>query len=299
MASWSGKSLGQVVGYKIFVFIITYGGTFVSYLVLRFVAFYYIFGAWQATKTGYNFYRKRLGFSKLKAAWSAYQNHYAIGQVLLDKVAILSGHKKRFTFNFDGRQHLTDMVAQNKGAILISAHVGNWEAASQLLEHLGAKVNVVMLDVEYDQIKDYLSSVTGEKKYNIIAISQDGSHVFEMARALSNNEIICIHGDRFVDNSKVVSVPFMGEEAYFPFGPFSMAQRLKVPTTFVYAMKEGATHYHFFAAEPSLVGDDLEAFVSKYAASVEEKVRQYPYQWFNYYNFWAKDLPGITVVNDK
>jgi len=259
-----------------------------AYFVLRFVAFYFLFAAWQASKHSYSLYRNRLNFSKLKALIGVYRNHYSFGQVILDKVAILSGNGGQFTFNFDGEEHLLSIINGGKGGILISAHVGNWEAASQLLGKLNSKVNVVMMQAEYEQIKDYLSDVTGEKKYNIIAIKEDLSHIFEISNALINKELICIHGDRFVEGSKVVASPFLGEEALFPKGPFAIAQRMKVPATFVYAIKENATHYHFFASEPFIVNQSVEELVNSYAEAVEEKLHQYPYQWFNYYDFWDK-----------
>jgi predicted LPLAT superfamily acyltransferase len=96
-----------------------------------------------------------------------------------------------------------------------------------------------------------------------------------------------------------MAVPFMGEDALFPVGPFSIARRMKVPATYVYAMKETATHYHFFATKPFTFESSLRDFIVSYAQALEEKVKQYPYQWFNYYDFWQKDLPQLNLQKDK
>lgn len=299
MATWKGKSRGGVAGYKIFVFFINTFGLPFAYFVLRFVVFYFVFAAAKESAHSYRFFRNRLGYSKLKASLSVYKNHYAFGQVLVDKIALLSGKGGYFTFNFDGKHHLEKMAKDGNGGILISAHIGNWEIASQLLHGMGTKVNVVMMDAEYENIKEYLNSVTGERSYTIIPVKQDMSHIFSISNALINKEFICIHGDRFLEGVKVMGVEFMGGNAYFPAGPFSIAKRLKVPATYVYAMKETNKHYHFFATEPFTFNSSIRDFVASYAQELEKKVRQYPYQWFNYYDFWQQDLPNLNLEKER
>jgi predicted LPLAT superfamily acyltransferase len=34
--------------------------------------------------------------------------------------------------------------------------------------------------------------------------------------------------------------------------------------------------------------DVLKTMAAEYLRTMEEKIRQYPYQWFNYYDFWAE-----------
>jgi predicted LPLAT superfamily acyltransferase len=299
MSSWQGKSRGGVLGYKAFVFVLNTFGLKFTYFVLRFVSFYFIFAAPNAARYSFRYYRRRLGFSWLKSVISVYRNYNAFAQVLCDKMALFSGKGGMYTFNFDGKHHLEKMVKDGKGGILISAHMGNWEIASQLLSGLGVKVNVVMMDAEYDQIKDYVSSVTGQREYNIIPVKQDMSHIFGISNALINKEFICIHGDRFVEEAKVMGIEFLGGQAYFPTGPFAISKRLKVPATYVYAMKEGNTHYHFYATEPFTFEHSLREFITSYANELESKVHKYPYQWFNYYDFWQQDWPKLNVEKEK
>lgn len=295
MGVWKGRSRGNVLGYQIFVYLLRTLGLKPAYLLLRLVALYFVVGALQASKHSYKFYKQRLSFPGYKALLGIYRNHYVFGQTLIDKVAFLSGLGAKYTFDFDGKQHLEKLVNDGRGAILISAHIGNWEIASDMLKDMDIKVNVVMMDAEYQQIKSYLNSVTGERNYNIIAIKQDMSHIFQISNALSNNEFICMHGDRYVEGSTVVSCPFLGEEAYFPAGPFSIAKRLKVPAVFVYAMKGSDTHYHLNATRPIVYEGRLTDFVLSYVHLLEEKVKKFPYQWFNYYDFWDKSTTPVKV----
>lgn len=299
MSTWQGKSRGGVAGHKTFVFVFNTFGLRFTYFALRFVAFYFLFAAPAATRSSYRYFRKRLGYSRFKSVVSAYKSYYSFAKVLCDKMALLTGHNTHYTFNFDGKHHLQKMADDGNGGILISAHMGNWEVASQLLSGLGVKVNVVMMDAEYDQIKDYVSSVVGERQYNIIPVKQDMSHIFGISNALINKEFICIHGDRFTEDAKVMGIEFLGGQAYFPTGPFAISKRLKVPATYVYAMKETDSHYHFYATEPFTFEHSLREFLESYAKELEKKVHQYPYQWFNYYDFWQQDWPKLNVEKER
>lgn len=85
---------------------------------------------------------------------------------------------------------------------------------------------------------------------------------------------------------------FLGASARFPLGVFSLAATFKVPVSIVFAFKETATHYHFFGS-PLIVPDNnmdrkqaVDNLIDNFVLALQEKVRQYPEQWFNYYNFW-------------
>src|SRR5688572_16464861 len=120
------------------------------------------------------------------------------------------------------------------------------------------------------------------------------SHVFAMGEALQKNELICLHADRFLEGNKTTLQMFLGEEARFPFGPFLLAASFRVPVSIVFAFKETKSHYHFFGS-PLLTRRDDESkdgfitrLTSAFVRELEQKVKIYPEQWFNYYNFWAK-----------
>jgi predicted LPLAT superfamily acyltransferase len=294
VATWKGKTRGGLTGYKIFITVLKYLGLPFAYFLLRFVALYFFVFVPESFRNSYSFYRKRIGLSIFKSVCAVYRNYFVFGQVILDKTANMGGFDANFTFDFEGEQHLKQMAMDGKGGLFISAHIGNFEMAGHMLERLDAKVNIIMLDAEHQKIKNYLSSFT-RKSFNIIPISTDNSHVYAISHALENHEIVCMHGDRFVKGSKTIACEFLGEKAYFPTGPFYLAMKYGVPVSFVFAMKEGTRHYHYYASPPKLYAqqaslikrdDMLKRIIEDYIAAIEEKIKEYPYQWFNYYNFW-------------
>ena len=295
MATWEGKTRGGLLGYKIFVFTINYFGLFPAYFLLRFVAFYFFLFARKSNQYIYRYFRKRLGYGRFRSFRSVYSNYYIFGQILIDKVAALSGLANKFTYNFDGEEYLREM---KEGGLLISAHIGNWEIAGNLLKRLEQPFNIVMFDEEHSQIKDYLESVLREKKVKVIVIQDDLSHLIEIKNALENKELIAIHGDRFLPGTKTIEADFLGAGAPFPEGPYYLAMRFKAPVSFVFAMKETRSHYHFFATRAKIYEvpannrinqAHLEPILKDYLVEFERILLKYPVQWFNYYDFWGSD----------
>lgn len=293
MSSWHGKSKGTPLGYRIFVWVLKTFGVLPAYFLLRFVVLYYFFFSFKASRQIYLLYRRKLGYSWFSSITKVYTNYFLLGQGIIDKVVMMSGIKNNFSFNFDGEENLRKIAAMGKGGILLSAHIGNWDVAGHLFKRLETAINIVLYDGEDEQIKKYLDGVTGKRNVNIIVIKKDLSHIYAISEALNKNELVCMHADRFLEGNKTINSSFLGQPARFPMGPFLLASTFKVPVSFVFAVKESKLHYHLFASEikdyASITRNELiPQMLTDYATAMEEKVKQYPEQWFNYYNFWQQ-----------
>lgn len=287
-AEWKGKSRGSVLGYKIFVFCIKKLGLRSAYFVLIFVAAYFCLFAKDSSKSIFVYFHKRLQYSKFKSLLKVYQSYFVFGQTIIDKIAISSGLRDKFTYEFDGIEQLQNLLHQKKGGILISAHIGNFEIAEYFLGELDENVTICLLttDSEHSDIKAYIESITSKSNIKLIIIKEDLSHIFEINAALTRNEIICITGDRYVEGSKKLSASLFGKQADFPAGPFLIGSRLKVPVIFVYVMKERLKHYHLYARIAKVGNRQPDVLLQSYTENVEWILQKYPLQWFNYFDFW-------------
>jgi predicted LPLAT superfamily acyltransferase len=291
MSSWQGRSRGNKLGYRIFVWVLRHFGVKPAYFLLRFVTAYFFLFSYKASRSLYALYRHKLGYSRWTSLFKIYRNYYMLGQSIIDKVVLMSGMKNKFSFNFDGEENLRAIAKMEKGGMLLSAHIGNWDIAGHLFKRLETRINIVLFDGEHEQIKNYLEGVTGQRTVNIIVIKNDLSHIYAISDAFKNNELVCMHADRFIEGNKTLTAGFLGEKARFPLGPFILAEKFKVPVSFVFAVKETPMHYHFFASEaitpPTGTRDAvLQQMVNEFSGAMEEKLKQYPDQWYNYYNFW-------------
>jgi predicted LPLAT superfamily acyltransferase len=289
MSDWDGKSKGSLSGYKIFVFCIKNLGVRAAYFVLYFVAAYYFLFLKSTNRPTFYYFHKRLGYSYWKSKRMLYMSYYTFGQTLIDKTAISAGMRDRFTYEFDGVNVLINLLEQKKGAVLISAHIGNFEIAEYFFSEIATnfQINLVTSDMEHHAIKEYLESISLGSSVKFILIREDLSHIYEINAALANNELVCFTGDRYLEGAKHLREPFLGAEANFPAGPFLIASRLKVPVVFVYVMKEKNLHYHLYAREAEVKHRDETALLKTYVKSVEGMLHRYPLQWFNYFDFWG------------
>ncbi|MBP6625285.1 MAG: lipid A biosynthesis acyltransferase, partial [Chitinophagaceae bacterium] len=273
MSAW-GSSRGSQLGYKIFITLLKTAGIFPAYALLRIVTLYYFFVPGKASKTLGYYFQQRVGFNWLRTKLAIYQNFNYLGRSIIDKVVLMSGVPSPFTVNHEGGESLDRIALQGKGGLLISAHLGNWEAAGHLLKRLKTKINIVMYDGEHEKIKSYLDGVR-ERSFNVIVIKNDISHIYEINAALQRNEFVCIHADRFVQGNRTIEGNLMGAPALFPIGPFVLATTFQAPVSFVFAMKEGVKHFHFFASEGKIYTGgkkDIPQVLKDYTQSMEKMI---------------------------
>ncbi len=288
MSRWDGKSKGTVAGYKIFVYLLRTLGVRAAYALLVFVAGYYYITQRRSNRAIKYYFRRRVGYPSWRAQLAVYRSYFTFGQTIIDKIAIRSGLKKSFTFEFDGREKLVQLLAEKRGGVLISAHVGNFEIAEHFFAEidLDCRIHLVTTDLEHSAIKDYLDSISKMSPVKFITIKDDLSHIFEINAALADNGLVCFTGDRYLDGAKLMRENLLGREAAFPAGPFLIASRLNAPVIFVYVMKEKGLHYHLYARNAEVKRRDEVGLLKAYTASVAEMMKTYPYQWFNYFDFW-------------
>lgn len=284
MSEWKGKTRGGIQGYKIFVFLIKNFGLNAAYFILAFVSAYFVVAAPKPTKSIYQYLRKIHKFNRLKSGVGVYRTFFVFGQTLIDKVAIGAGQKLKFKYKFDGHENLVSL--NDQGGVLLSAHLGNWDVAGFLLGDINSKTNILMFQAEHEKIKNFLKGVMTEFEMKVIPIKSDLSHIIKLSNVLRNGEVVCIHGDRFMDGSRTVKRKLLGHEARFPMGPFRIASSLNASSTMAYSFREKNKTYQFSASPIQEPTKNPELLIDQYVELLESKMRQYPYQWFNFYDFW-------------
>lgn len=295
MKKWDGKSKGPVWGYKVFILIIKRNINS-AYALLRVVTLFYYF--FSSKKNSSFYFRKIHHYNWYKTQKSIYKNYCLLGEMIIDRIAVLENKKHSFSFELEGEDLLKKISADGKGGLLVGAHMGNWEIAGHLFKRVDIPINIVMLDADHKKIKEVLGHPLAQGQINVIPIKDDFSYLIKMKEAFARKEFVVMHGDRFIDESTSVTVPFMGEAAKFPIGPAYLALSNQVPLVYVYTLKEGKSHYHFYAREatvPSTFSDRskrreiMSNLTINYASELEKMVIKYPLQWFNYYDFWEKE----------
>ncbi|MDN3593969.1 lysophospholipid acyltransferase family protein [Zunongwangia endophytica] len=288
MAGWSGKSRGTLFTIRIYVFIIRTFGLYPAYFLLAFIAFYFFLFAPTSFKSIYYYFRRRHGYNSLKSIWNIYKTYFEYGKVQLDRVLITGGAKERYKFKFDGISHIQNLQQQNKGGILLTAHIGNFNLAKHFFDqkHNNTVINLIISDFEHESIKNYMESVTGKSGVKLIVLKKDLSHIFKMNEALKNNELLVFAADRYMKEVKTWKADFLGATSQFPQGPFKLAVRNNISVLFVHIMRERNYEYHFYARPYIPQKNTPKELLKAYLENLEKMVKKYPHQWYNFYDYW-------------
>ena len=287
--NWDGRFRGGYLGNLIFDCLIRYGGVYPAYVLLLFVAVYFIPAAPRATSSIWYYNRRILHYGFFKSMVMLYLHYFSFGQVLIDKVAIVQGRNKEYRFDTENRDAFMKSFQdfRESGCVFIGAHVGSWESGVRFFGQEGKKINVVMFNASSSRERH----ISGDHK--ILSLSEDPiENTLKIKAVLDAREYVCFQGDRFIEGQRTLKVPFMGEDAEFPLGPFLFSVRLKVPVVFYFSMRLPGKGYRFYLklAEPVSDGSSEPAqrqLLDQYIKILEDIVRQYPQQWFNFYPFWG------------
>lgn len=186
-------------------------------------------------------------------------------------------------------------LAAGTGAILISPHLGTWELGGMGLADLGYRVNVLTFREPDEKVNEQRRRVREERGIGVIYVDRDDSSplaIIEAVNALRRNEIVCLIGDRD-GSSNTVTVPFFGRPTPLPAGAAHLSLATGAPVIPVFVVLEEDGRYATLMDEPIIFtgghGKNAEAVregMARLAAVFERYIRQYPDQWYNFFEFW-------------
>ena len=240
----------------------------------------------------YKFYRKAFGYGKMKSLWMTYRNHCEFAQVVIDRFAMYAG--KKFSFDIDGYDIFDSLSKQSSGFIQLSSHIGNYEIAGYSLVARDKRFNAMVFGGEKESVMKNRSKMFDSNNIRMIAMQTDMSHLFIVDEALTNGEIISMPADIVFGSQKSFEISFFGRKAKFPQGPFVLAALRNAPMLFASVMKTGLLRYKITVRkiETDLEGNSrvrAKSYASRYVSFLEETVKRYPTQWYNYFDFWISD----------
>ncbi len=217
------------------------------------------------------------------------------GQVALDRVLLVQGKTSSFEFDLGPRELFEELQNAKTGALLLGAHVGSFEALAGMARHFDLKVSTVVNTGGSKMVTAVLQHLNPELAASLIDLDKGRlDAIFEVRRRLEDGHHVGVLADRVVEAEKSVVVPFLGQDARFPAGPFVFAASMRCPVYFVAAIYRGGNRYQVYAQRLAervvLPREDRDAglrkYVGLYSDHLERLVRIAPTNWFNFYDFW-------------
>lgn len=240
-------------------------------------------------------FQRRAG---LKGGWGgAFRHIHCFAATILDRVFFLAGRWDRFEISVHGAEELQAIAAEGCGGLLLGSHLGSFEVLRSLGVTRGEVPIKVLMHHDHNQtITRMLDSLNPEVAETVIPLGQPAA-LLEAGEFVASGGVLGILADRLGDSEKQVNCRFFGEEVPFPAGPALMAATLKAPVLSFVGLYLGSNRYAIRLerlAEPyEGPRSGRQAYVERtmqaYAERLEHYVRQHPYNWFNFYDYWDGD----------
>jgi predicted LPLAT superfamily acyltransferase len=246
------------------------------------------------------------------AGWiDGYRLLHAFSSTVLDRVYFLRGRMDLFKLTVEGNVPLETEAAEGRGAFLLGAHVGSFEVMGACKQHThqhGLRLAMLMYPDNAQRITAVLNTIAvPEMRPHVIALGRPHS-MLALRDWLDGGGLGGMLADRTLPGSEDqpthhrgnnIVLPFLGQPASFNDGPFRLAALLRRKVYFMAGLYGGGARYDVrfdpLADFGEPVADAAErerrirAAVEAYVARLEALCRAYPYNWFNFHDFWLED----------
>ncbi|TAL96291.1 MAG: glycosyltransferase family 2 protein [Paraburkholderia sp.] len=236
---------------------------------------------------------------------SAYRQMLAFAQSGLDKLAAWSGRVSAKDVRFDDPAAFEALSASGRGALVIGAHLGNLEMTRALAARGGhTKVTAIVYTEHARRFNSVLASSNSDFSRRLVEVSDFGPETaMMMQERVDAGELLVIVGDRVPahEAGRTTEAQFLGATAPFAQGPYVLAHALGCPVYLFFCIREQSGYRLYFEPFAERIdlprrerAQHLAAWAQRYAARLEHYCLKAPFQWFNFFDFWARPGGGAN-----
>jgi len=283
-------------------------GRRVARWVLHPITLYFMLTGAKARRESARYLARALG---RPVGWrDVYRHIHTFAATVLDRVYLLQEQCDALELRSTGIEIMDAPLAAGRGALMVGAHLGSFEALRALGHSKGLNVAMVMYEDNARLINSTLAAIAPNSRLQTIALGRIDA-MLSLRDWLDKGGIAGLLADRTLpshsERSRTHWLPFLGQPARFSDGPFRLAALLRRPMVFMTGLYHGGRDYELrfvlladFSQRPAGGGAELERLIldamQRYVAIVESLCREAPYNWFNFYDFWADDARTPTPV---
>ncbi|MEM9457073.1 MAG: lipid A biosynthesis acyltransferase [Myxococcota bacterium] len=293
-ATWLNTAeRGTILGIRVVFFMATVLGRVPTRLLVRGIALWYALFDRPSRQASRQWWTVIDG---TPPPWRRIYGHILrFSQTALDRIFLLRGKTSVFEVTRTGLHHLEAARDAGKGAVLLGAHLGSFEAMRAGADKDEVPVNILGHFENARMINALFERLNPQTAAKVIHIGADSvDFIFKVQQRIEAGEFVAVLGDRTGLNEKTVTVEFFGHPARFPVGPFLLASVLRCPVLLTFGLYREPNRYDLhcepFADRLALPRGNREArlqeYVQRFAQRLEAYCRQAPDNWFNFYDFW-------------
>lgn len=240
------------------------------------------------------------GTTPKPSVWQVIRHFGAFAETILEKLVITRPEAlEGIHHTLNGDEHIQSLLARKQGAILVTAHMGNFELCRLLARaRKDIRINALVHTAHARHFNAMLHEANPEAALNLIQVAEiNASTAVMLAERIDRGEFVVITGDRIpLDNeNEIACCDFLGAPARFPLGPWLLASIFRCPLLGLLGSRRSDDHYHLtiapLASEIRLPRQGrIEAalpHMANFARLLEAECQAAPLQWFNFFPFWA------------
>ena len=227
--------------------------------------------------------------------WHVARHIHCFSATILDRVFLLSGRLETFDIRFHGLDAAMETIGAGHGVILLGSHLGSFEVLRALAAHQSVVGLKVLMYPQHNQsLTRLLETLDPGIADSVIPLGTDNA-LLKVGESLERGEMVGILGDRSAPGEPVVDCRFFDGVVPFPSGPLRIAAATDAPVVLFFGLYRGGNRYdiHFEILAEHIDIDrrdrkrDIQAWMQRYAERLEYHARRSPYNWFNFYDYWA------------
>ena len=237
------------------------------------------------------------------ARWTdVYRHLHAFAATVLDRVYLLQGRHELFDISVVGAEAVKAAMADGKGALLIGAHFGSFEALRALGDQHGLRVAMVMYEENARLINATLEAIAPHAALHLIPLGRVDA-MLQLRDWLDQGGVAGLLADRTLPGaagrSHAHRLPFLGQPAPFSDGPFRLAALLRRPIVFMTGLYLGGNRYQIrfealgdFSERPpagTTQDERIGLALAHFVATLEALCFEVPDNWFNFFDFWGHE----------
>lgn len=221
---------------------------------------------------------------------------FTFAMTIVDRVLLLAGRDHGLDIRAEGAQALHAELDRGRGCVLLGSHLGSFEAIRVFSTRAPEYTLRVLMDRNQNALlTSVLESLNTDIAATVIDARQPGTQiVLDIQDILAGGGMTAMLNDRRYPGDDGMEATFFGRPARFPTAPLSIAMVTQAPVFLVFGLYEGGNRYRLVFErflDPAPVDRRhrraaLGELTQRYAGRLEYYARAYPYNWYNFYDFW-------------
>jgi predicted LPLAT superfamily acyltransferase len=216
----------------------------------------------------------------------------------LDGFAAWSGRLSAESLTVVDEKLLYEAKQDTRGALFIVSHLGNADLSRALLDAATRQRLTILVHTKHAvHFNEMLRRYNPAVAVNTLQVTEMGPEtMINLEQRIERGEWIVIAGDRTpIENpGRVIRAPFLGKDAAFAEGPYILGAILKCPVFLLFCLRRNGAYELFvekFSDRLTLPrqsrNEAIQKYAEDYAKRLEHHVIKHPFQWYNFFNFWA------------